>query len=207
MGLSSYGIDEINKKTVPLNNIDFKLSFGDILSEIHEDYLHNNKSFSSYIKHKKANIAQSVQKYTERQVIEIIKYLLDKYGIRNICLAGGLFLNCPINHKLLETFEDIKIHICPCAGDDGQAIGNAFAAFKLSGDELHNSSTSIPYLGFSYSDFEIKDALNKKMLSYKYMDDDVLAQYIAQSIYDNKIVGFFYGRSEIVLELFATEVF
>lgn len=197
MGLSSYGTDEINKETVPLKNINFKLSFGDILSEIHEDYLHSNESFSSYIKHNKANIAQSVQKYTERQVAKIIKYLLDKYGIRNICLAGGLFLNCPINHKLLETFENIKVHICPCAGDDGQAIGNAFAAFKLSGHELHNSSTPIPYLGISYSDFEIKAALNRKMLSYKYMDDDILAQFIAQSIYANKIVGFFYGRSEI----------
>lgn len=197
MGLAAYGTDEINKEIASLNNIDFKLSFGDIISEIHEDYLHSGGSFSSYIMHKKANIAQSIQKYTERQVIEIIRYLLDKYEIRNICLAGGLFLNCPVNHKLLETFENIKIHICPCAGDDGQAIGNAFAAFKLGGHIPYNSNAAIPYLGISYSDYDIKASLNRKKLDYKYMDEESLAQFVAHSIYSNKIVGFFYGRSEI----------
>lgn len=197
MGLAAYGMDEVNKETASLKSIDFKLSFGDIISEIHEDYLRSDRSFSSYIKHKKANIAQSVQKYTERQVVEIIRYLLGKYGIRNVCLAGGLFLNCPINHKLLETFENIKVHICPCAGDDGQAIGNAFAAFKLGGHIPYNSSAPIPYLGISYTDSDIEEALNSKKLNYKYLDDDTLAQYIAHSIYANKIVGFFYGRSEI----------
>ncbi len=197
MGLAAYGMDEIYKETTSLKSIDFKLSFGDIISEIHQDYLRSGESFSSYIKQKKANIAQSVQKYTERQVVEIIGYLLGRYGIRNICLAGGLFLNCPINHKLLETFENIKLHICPCAGDDGQAIGNAFAAFKLGGQVPYNSSAPIPYLGISYTDYDIKVALNRKKLSYKYMDEDILAQFIAHSIFANKIVGFFYGRSEI----------
>ena len=197
MGLAAYGVDEVNLETAALQNVDFKLSVGDIISKIHEDYVQSGESFSTYIKHKRANIAQSVQKYTERQVVELLRYLLVKYGINNICLAGGLFLNCPINHKLLETFENIRVHICPCAGDDGQAIGNAFAAYKMGGHIPVNSSAPIPYLGISYTDSDIKAALNRKGLSYKYMDDDFLAQYIARSIYANRIVGFFYGRSEV----------
>ncbi len=197
MGLASYGVEN-NKRLVPvMNNINFELAAGDILSDVYEDFLQSKESFSTYLKRERCNIASSVQKYTERQVVEIIRYLLSKYKTKNICLAGGLFLNCPINHKLLESFEDIMIHICPCAGDDGQAVGNAFAAYRLQNYPLVNSDDVIPYLGISYTSVEIEHALKQKCLKYNYKDDDTLAKYVAQCIYGNKIVGFFYGRSEI----------
>lgn len=197
MGLAAYGNDIFDKQILPLSNINFDLTFGDILKEIEEDYSLSDLTFYEYISKKRANIAQSMQKYAENQVLAIIKYIVAKYNIKNICLAGGLFLNCPINHKILELDDSIKLHICPATGDDGQSIGNAFAAYHKFNSDIKNTSSVLPYLGISYTNEQIQTALKEKNLRYQYMDNKKLSETIAHEIYNNKIVGFFYGRSEI----------
>jgi len=126
--------------------------------------------------------------------------LLQRYQIYHICFAGGLFLNCLLNHKILEKYPEITIHICPAAGDDGQSIGAAYVAYQYFIDnKLKNIDNGfIPYLGISYSNEQIKDALERKYLSYKYYENrNDLCKIIATEIYNNKIIGFFTGRSEI----------
>lgn len=196
MGLASYGECKYRKKCTPLENINFDLNFVDLIDLIEKDYKNSEKSFFQFIADNKANIACSIQQYAEDQIIELIRYIMHKYHPKNLCLAGGLFLNCPINHRILETFDDIRIHICPASGDDGQAIGNAFAAYNKIG-QINNTSEVLPYLGVSYSSSEILEVIKKKGQKYIYFSDDDLAEYIAKSIYNNKIVGFFHGRSEI----------
>lgn len=197
MGLAAYGNSIIEKPVMPVKNLDFDLSFGDMLAEIEENTISEEKSYSQYINENRANIANSIQKYAENQVLEIVKYIKAKYQAKNICLAGGLFLNCPINHRILEEIDDITLHICPATADDGQAIGNAFAAFKKFDFPIKNSSSVLPYLGLSYTDDQIENAINKKGLKFDYLSEEQLTSAVAKEIYNNKIVAVCFGRSEV----------
>ena len=179
MGLAAYGNSIIEKPVMPVKNLDFDLSFGDMLAEIEENTISEEKSYSQYINENRANIANSIQKYAENQVLEIVKYITAKYQAKNICLAGGLFLNCPINHRILEEIDDITLHICPATADDGQAIGNAFAAFKKFDFPIKNSSSVLPYLGLSYTDDQIEKAINKKGLKFDYLSEEQLTSAVA----------------------------
>lgn len=197
MGLAAYGNSIIEKPVMPVKNLDFDLSFGDMLAEIEENTISEEKSYSQYINENRANIANSIQKYAENQVLEIVKYIKAKYQAKNICLAGGLFLNCPINHRILEEIDDITLHICPATADDGQAIGNAFAAFKKFDFPIKNSSSVLPYLGLSYTDDQIENAINKKGLKFDYLSEEQLTSAVAKEIYNNKNVAVCFGRSEV----------
>lgn len=197
MGLSPYGKETIKKEITPLTDINFDLKFGDFVKEIDQLCINQNTSYDIIINNKKSDIALSIQQFAEKQIIEIIRYAVNKYGIKNICLSGGVFLNCPINHKILETFNDIKLHICPASGDEGQCIGNAYAAFKASGLSFKNSNRTLPFLGISYNNNRIEESLKQKNLKYRFLEENELASIIAKEIYKNKIIGLFYSRSEI----------
>ena len=93
-------------------------------------YESSGLKYPTFINKYRQDIANTVQIYTEKMVIAIVGYLIDKYKINKLCLAGGLFLNCLLNHKILETYPDIELHICPAAGDAGQAIWDAFWAYR-----------------------------------------------------------------------------
>lgn len=197
MGLAAYGNDIFSKPVSQINNINFELTFGDILVDINNSCMCSKESYYTYINNHRADIAQSIQQYTENQILELVRYMISTYKIKNICLAGGLFLNCPMNHKILEQNEDVVLHICPATGDDGQAIGNAFAAYHKFNEKISNHSSNLPYLGLSYSNEQIENAINEKKLNYELLDTRTLAKLIAKELYNNKIIGFFYGRSEI----------
>ena len=79
MGLAAYGNSIIEKPVMPVKNLDFDLSFGDMLAEIEENTISEEKSYSQYINENRANIANSIQKYAENQVLEIVKYIKAKH--------------------------------------------------------------------------------------------------------------------------------
>lgn len=198
MGLSSYGKNLINTAPAPIKSpFDFNLEFQYILQQYQMLYECSGENYFTFIEKHKADIARTVQDYTENQVLEIIQYILDKYSVSNICLAGGIFLNCPINHKILEKFPQVSLHICPAAGDDGQAMGAAFSAYRTLFKNLSPSSSPLPYLGISYKDKDIEQAIKDRNLPYQYYNDKDMATFIAKNIYANQIVGFLHGRSEI----------
>lgn len=196
MGLSAYGKSLFNYERPTLSSIQFDLNFTDILEPIFELYLSSNMTYYSYLNQNRANIAQTVQKYITEQACAIIDYIIAKYTPKNICLAGGVFLNCPLNHQIVSEHPNVNIHICPAAGDEGQAIGAAFAAYKKTGLFLNRTSQVLPYLGIAYSNNEIERAIISKGLRYKKLEDTELAQLVASEIYKNHIVGILYGRSE-----------
>lgn len=199
MGLASYGkclIDfDLNKE----KNLQFELTLDYIIDEIYKMYKASGLKYPIFINKYRQDIANTIQTYTEKMIIGIVGYLLDKYKINKLCLAGGLFLNCLLNHKILENYPNIELHICPAAGDDGQAIGAAFLAYKKYKDAiLLDNSKNIPYLGLSYSNEAIENSLKEYNLKYVYYEStNELCKYIAENIFKNKIIGFFTGRSEI----------
>lgn len=200
MGLASYG-NELFPVIVPkISSLQYDLTAEFLVKEIYQLYLSSGSSYQYFISKNREDIAKTLQAFVETLVIDIIGYILQKYQIYHICLAGGLFLNCLLNHKLLEKYPEISLHICPAAGDDGQSIGAAYIAYQYFVDKkLENiNSCTLPYLGISYNNEQIKEALERKHISYKYYENkDDLCKIIASEIYNNKIIGFFTGRSEV----------
>lgn len=199
MGLASYGKELLNLDIPPITNLNFNLSLDFLVKDIYELYLASGIRYQEYITKNRADIAKTIQNFTEQLIISIFSYAINKYGIKNICVAGGLFLNCLLNHKILDRFNDIKLHICPAAGDDGQSIGAAYIAYQYFNDtKLATRKKTIPYLGLSYTNSQIEKALKSHNLNYKYFENTTLqCKIIAKEIYDNKIVGILTGRSEI----------
>lgn len=196
MGLASYGKNMIEFSRPYMSSLQFKLNFFDILDQIYDFYLKSELPYYSFISENRANIAQTGQFYIEEQTCALINYIINTYKPHNLCLAGGIFLNCPLNHKIITEHPDVNVHICPAAGDEGQAIGAAFAAYKKLSSPIYRSSNVLPYLGPHYNRMEIENAINQKGLRYDILSNEQLITQIAQEVYKNHIVGVLHGRSE-----------
>jgi carbamoyltransferase len=148
------------------------------------------------------DIACSVQKVTEEILLKIVNHLYTKYGNENLCLAGGVALNCVVNGRILRESHFKNIWIQPAAGDAGGALG---AAYEVYYSKYHQQRTINPdgtdkmnnaLLGPSYGKDEIKAILFNKHLTYRELEDDQYLSVIATEISKGKIVGWFDGRME-----------
>ncbi len=154
----------------------------------------------SELTQKEMDLARSVQEVTEEIVLKIAKNIVDKTGQKNICLAGGVALNCVANGKLLRSklFENIWIQ--PAAGDAGGAAGCAFAAWHMHLDKKRvvnpNDSMQGCYLGPQYSESFIKEYLKKNDYKYKLHSDESIFDEVADIINAEKVIGWFDGRME-----------
>ena len=145
------------------------------------------------------NIAASIQSVTEDIVLKISKYIVGKYKIKNLCLAGGVALNCVANGKILKEKIFDNLWIQPAAGDAGGSLG---AALVYSYNELNNNRSEFKdlmkgsYLGPDYDDEEIESVLKKNKAKYtKYSENEVL-KLVSTYLRDNKAVGWFQGKME-----------
>jgi len=197
MGLSSYGKPLINFSELSYNELNFTLTYGDIIREIFTLQCVSGKNYKQFLKEERANIAKTVQSYVERAVITIANSFINKYRVNNVCLAGGLFLNCLANHKLMSECDLNNVFILPAAGDDGQAIGSAYYAYVKQFGCSRPFEIELPFLGLSYTNDEIHQAIKEKNVKYNNYSDDVLVCMISKFIKDNKIIGLHRGRTEI----------
>ncbi|NOL48052.1 carbamoyltransferase family protein [Synechococcus sp. MIT S9220] len=146
------------------------------------------------------DIAASIQVVTEEIVLQLARSLQRETGARNLCLAGGVALNCVANGKLLkeEIFE--KIWIQPASGDAGSAIGAALVAehnyFDKRRDVPTNDGMHGTYLGPSFSNDEISKYLNKINAPYQFISDPDLFPYVAELLNQGKVIGWFNGAME-----------
>lgn len=151
------------------------------------------------------DIAATLQKITEEIMIKIADHAYrlahELTGSKNLCLAGGVALNCVANGKLLSNTKFKRLFIQPAAGDSGGAIGAAFyvnyALLKGKRSDQHrNYVMDDAYLGTEFSDAEIKDFLETNRIGYEWLDEDRLLKTVAKMIHQNKVVGWFQGRME-----------
>lgn len=197
MGLASYGSISLSNLKPDYQDLSFSLTFGDLLDQIYTKELCSGKTHFEFLESEKKNIAYTVQRFTEEALISLIRNLSQKYQIKRFCLAGGLFLNCLSNHRIIESCSLDSVRIFPAAGDDGQAIGNALFAWKMwTGNHTH-IQIDLPYLGLSYNDHIIEQAIQQKNLKAEHMSDEMLSKQIACQIAEGKIVGLLRGRTEI----------
>jgi len=155
----------------------------------------------SKLTQKEMDLACSVQEVTEEIVIKIAEHVRKKTGMKYLCLAGGVALNCVANGKLLRSglFDDIWIQ--PAAGDAGGAVGCALFAWYQYLDNQRKADKKLDsmkgtYLGPEFKNESIKSFLKKNECSYQTLTDEELPEKIADLIADNKVIGWFQGRME-----------
>lgn len=148
------------------------------------------------------DIAASIQVVLEEAVLNLTRKIAKQYGIKNLCLAGGVALNCVANGKILRDGHFENIWIQPAAGDAGGALGAALVAHYVytNGQRAvgtNEDSMRGSYLGPEFSDEQVEKSLRSLGAKYERLpDDDALVEKTALAIANGAAVGWFQGRME-----------
>lgn len=147
------------------------------------------------------DLAASVQKVTEDIVLELARGIAKETGERNLCLAGGVALNCVANGILLREKIFDNIWIQPAAGDAGGALGAALSTWYLHHNKERVVSTERDamkgaYLGPEFTDNEIETELTNCGANFKKLTEAEMIEKIASALADEKAVGWMQGRME-----------
>jgi len=215
MGLAPYG-EPIYVERIMDNLLDLKDDGSFRMDMSYFDYCHgltmtNNKfaalfdgprrESESEITQREMDIAASIQKVTEEIVLRAARHVHAVTGMENLCLAGGVALNCVGNGRILREgpFKDIWIQ--PAAGDAGGALGTAlFIWHQLLGkprQAVEGDSQRGTLLGPRFEDAEIEQFLNSAGAVYrKFEDEDLLCDHVAEQMANERVVGWMQGRME-----------
>ena len=147
------------------------------------------------------DIAASVQAVTEEAMLRMTRALAAETGIKNLCLAGGVALNCVANGKILRDGSFENIWVQPAAGDAGGSVGAALAAHyqHLGNPRRVNGALDAmqgSYLGPSYDQDEVEAALSAAGAKFDVLDDTALIDRTADALVDELAIGWFQGRME-----------
>ena len=146
------------------------------------------------------DIASSIQKVTEEIMIKICKSLRDEYKISNLCLAGGVALNCVANGKILKEKIFDNIWIQPAAGDAGGSLGAALAYWyiELNKERKFNKNDEMngSYLGPSFSDEQIEKSLKSLGAKFEHLSNEDLLNKTSDDLVKGNAIGWFQGRME-----------
>jgi carbamoyltransferase len=145
------------------------------------------------------DLAASIQAVTEEIVLRLTRSLRAETGIRNLCLAGGVALNCVANGKLLRDGRFEHIYIQPAAGDAGGALGAALVGYHLQLDrprELNGDAMQGAYLGPAFAQADIEARLTGCGARFERLDDASLIRACARDLAEGNALGWFQGRME-----------
>lgn len=215
MGLAPYGnakyvnvikdnlIDIKNDGSFRLNMDFFDFCTGKKMTNrnFHELFGSAPREAETEITQKEMDLAASIQTVLDEVVIKLASYIASVSGEKNLCLAGGVALNCVTNGKLLKSKIFDNIYVQPAAGDAGGCVGAAFAAYHLL---LGNPRKVVAnrdgmqgtYLGPSFSREEIRKALtNSGAIFSEHLDHEII-EIAANSLAAGRAIGWFQGRME-----------
>lgn len=146
------------------------------------------------------DVASSIQKVTEDIMLKLARSVKKEYGLKNLCLAGGVALNCVANGKILKEkiFENIWVQ--PAAGDAGGALGAALALWHIDQNNPRvineNDNMSGSYLGPEYSEDQIKQELSRLGAEFEVLNEDEIIEKTSKDLSEGNAVGWFQGRME-----------
>jgi carbamoyltransferase len=155
----------------------------------------------SKLTQKEMDLARSVQDVTEEIVLKMGNHVYKETGMKNICLAGGVALNCVANGKLHREGPFDEIWIQPAAGDAGGALGAALIGwYQYLGNERNidpkKDSQRGSYLGPEYSDENLLEFFTENKIKFNEINNEELPEKVASLLADEKVVGWFEGRME-----------
>ena len=215
MGLAPYGVPMF-VKTILDNLIDIKEDGSFRLNQDYFDYATGltmtNKKFNDLFGRLPRNpenedisqfhmdIGASIQKVTEDIMLKIAKNLRKEYGIENLCLAGGVALNCVANGKILKEKIFKNIWIQPAAGDAGGSLGAAlgywYNELKMERSNKNIDSMRCSYLGPEYSNEKIKNILIDIGAKFESLENENLLDFTTDKLAKGKAVGWFQNKME-----------
>lgn len=138
------------------------------------------------------DIAASAQKQFEKVIVDMLTDFHDKTGLRKICLAGGVALNCLANQKIMDLDFIDDIYVQPASGDSGISLGAAMHVYALK--NVKPACIDSALLGPEYLDSEIEKILNDNGIKFQKIENP--AMIAANLIAENKVIGWFQGRME-----------
>ncbi len=146
------------------------------------------------------DIAASIQKVTEEIMISLAKSIRKEYGVKNLCLAGGVALNCVANGKILQEKIFDNIWIQPAAGDAGGSLGAALALWHIDQGNKRivnfNDDMKGSYLGNEFKQDEIENELKSVGANFEILKFEDLIDKTATLLSNEKVIGWFQGRME-----------
>ena len=213
MGLAPYGkpifkeqikklIDIKKDGSFRLNQKYFNYATGLTMTnkEFHNLFGQKPRSSNEEITQFHMDLASSIQEITEEIMINLAKSLRTEYKIKNLCLAGGVALNCVANGKILKEKIFDNIWIQPASGDAGGSLGAALALWHCEQKNIRKvnpkDNMKGSYLGTEYSQNQIEEELLKVGAKFQTFDYDEILERTADYLSANKAVGWFQGRME-----------
>jgi len=176
------GLTMINKKFINLFGQKPRSPENELITKFHMD------------------IASSIQSVIENVVLRLTKSIAEETKCENLCLAGGVALNCVANGKILKKNYFKNIWIQPAAGDAGGALGAALALWykELKNERISTSRDEMKgsYLGPAYNDNEIENSLKDFGAFYEKHSEEKFLEIIAKELANEKTIGWFQGKME-----------
>jgi len=146
------------------------------------------------------DVARSIQLVTEEIMVLLARHAREGTGLKNLCMAGGVALNCVANGIILREKIFEKIWIQPAAGDAGGALGAALAAWYANKENLRaavaSDSMQASMLGPGFSDDEIETVLRSHNAVFQKLEPDALLEFTVGLLKSEKVIGWFQGRME-----------
>ena len=214
MGLAPYG-EPIYTKEIKDSILDLKEDGSFILDQSYFNYATGlemtSKKFEDLFKKKKRlssdkleqfhmDIAASIQKITEEVVIKICQNIHNEQKLDNLCLSGGVALNCVANGQILKNTSFKKIWVQPASGDAGNALGAALAYWHIGlrkeREIKEDDSMKGSYLGPEYSNDKIEEELKNCNAVFKKYEENEIIKLTAKNLSESKSVGWHQGRME-----------
>jgi carbamoyltransferase len=157
---------------------------------------HPARHFESKLEQFHKDVAASLQKVTDEVVVKMANHVYKETKLPNLCMAGGVALNCVANSKVLQQTPFKNVFIQPAAGDAGGALGVAFYIYNtLLGNKREYEMTNA-FLGPSFSDDDIAQYLDTLGIEYQKLDRRELLQTTAKLIAEQKVIGWVQGKME-----------
>ncbi len=208
MGLAGWGRPVLGDKFAEIIKV-----FPDGSVKLNMEYFHFNRSKYMFnccwrklfgpprrpeekIKDIHRDIAATLQSITEEALIKQARFIYSSTKLENLCLAGGVFLNCIANHRILEETPFKQVFIQPAAGDAGGALGAALYVYNCILKKKRKYKMDSAYLGPSFSSSFIENFLLSHQQKFEKMEEYKLLEYIAKRLSEGNIVGWFQGRTE-----------
>ena len=155
----------------------------------------------AWLTQREMDLAASVQAVTEEIMLRITRDLAKTYAIPNLCMAGGVALNCVANGKILRDGHFKRIWVQPAAGDAGGALGAAYAAHAIHAGRPRYMNGALDgmygsYLGPAYAQADIEQRLTKAGARFTTLDDDAAIERTVDALAAGHAIGWFQGRME-----------
>ncbi len=155
----------------------------------------------SRITQREMDLARSIQDVTEEVMVKMASHVREVTGMKNLCLSGGVALNCVGNGKILKECGYDSIWIQPAAGDAGSALGAALMVWHQYLDNARSAdgnkdAMKASYLGPDYSDEEIQAYLDQNNIPFQQLSKESLPEKIADLLANENVIGWFQGRME-----------